>query len=538
MCFKLVLFWIALHLSSSVVLGYPLTKRPSPSHFSMFPRASTLAARPASKAELFEGSVKLALSRVESARAMAQNLTLWHHKAPAKSPPSSIADCLELFDDTIDLLANVISCGGGGTARGCEPDDVETWLSASLTNQETCLDSLQEVNNVPESHADMMRTISHNISHSLNHTLALYTSTRPPEAVSWHQRRALLSSTLPHWVSSTDRKLLEAPVEEIKASTVVSKDGTGTHETIGEALRFARALRAKEGGGSKGRTVIYVKAGTYKENLKIPSKQKNVMLVGDGKGKTVIVSNRNAKDGWTTFQSATVAAMGAGFMSRDITFVNNAGPDKHQAVALRVGSDRSVMYRCSILGYQDTLYTHSKRQFYRETDIYGTVDFIFGNSAVVFQKCNIYARKPLSGQLNFVTAQGRTSPYQNTGISIHDCKIGAASDSVPLECKPTTFLGRPWKQYSRTVVMQSFLDGSIHPLGWSPWSGDFALKTLFYGEYQNSGPGASITGRVKWASYHGSLTSAQAQPFTVAQFISGNSWLPSTGVSFDSGLIG
>lgn len=537
MCFSLILFLITLHLSSSVVSGYPLTKRPSPSHFSVFPRASTLATRSASKAELFEGSVKLALAHVESARAMAQNLTLSHHKVPAKSPPSSIADCLELFDDTIDLLANVVSCGGG-TAKGCQPDDVETRLSASLTNQETCLDSLQDINKVRESRVDMMRTISQNISHSLNHTLALYASTRPTKEASRQRRRALLSDTFPHWVSGTERKLLEAAVEEIKASAVVSKDGTGTHMTIGEALLFVHASKAKEGGGSKGRTVIYVKSGTYKENLKIPSKQKNVMLVGDGKGKTVIVSDRNAKDGWTTFQSATVAAMGEGFMSRDITFENNAGPDKHQAVALRIGSDRSVVYRCSILGYQDTLYTHSKRQFYRETDIYGTVDFIFGNSVVVFQKCNIYARKPLSGQHNFVTAQGRTSPYQNTGISIHDCKIGAASDSVPLESKPTTFLGRPWKQYSRTVVMQSLLDGSIHPLGWSPWSGDFALKTLFYGEYQNSGPGAPIAGRVQWASYHGSLTSAQAQSFTVAQFISGNLWLPSTGVSFDSGLIG
>jgi pectin methylesterase-like acyl-CoA thioesterase len=65
------------------------------------------------------------------------------------------------------------------------------------------------------------------------------------------------------------------------------------------------------------------------------------------------------------------AAMGDGFIARDITFVNSAGPAKHQAVALRVGSDKSVIFRCSIVGYQDTLYTHSKRQFYRETDIYG-----------------------------------------------------------------------------------------------------------------------------------------------------------------------
>ncbi|KAJ4904147.1 hypothetical protein Rs2_18098 [Raphanus sativus] len=218
--------------------------------------------------------------------------------------------------------------------------------------------------------------------------------------------------------------------------------------------------------------------------------------------------------------------MGDGFIARDITFVNSAGPSAEQAVALRVGADKSVVYRCSIEGYQDSLYTHSKRQFYRDTDITGTVDFVFGNSAVVFQSCNFVARK--SGQKNFVTAQGRSNPGQNTGISIHNCKITAQS---------TTYLGRPWKEYSRTVVMQSFLGGSIPPSGWSPWSGGFGLKTLFYGEFGNSGPASSVSGRVKWAGYHSSLTVKEAEGFTVAGFIGGTMWLPSTGVSFDSGLV-
>ncbi|KAM1270601.1 hypothetical protein ACFX13_032484 [Malus domestica] len=85
-------------------------------------------------------------------------------------------------------------------------------------------------------------------------------------------------------------------------------------------------------------------------------------------------------------KSSTLAstAMGDGFIACDITFENNAGPSKHQAVTLRVGVDKSVIFRCSMVGYQDTLYTLSKRQFYRDTQIYGTVDFIFGNSAAVF----------------------------------------------------------------------------------------------------------------------------------------------------------
>lgn len=52
-------------------------------------------------------------------------------------------------------------------------------------------------------------------------------------------------------------------------------------------------------------------------------------------------------------------------------------------MTLRVGIDFAAIYRGSIVGYQDTVYIHSLKQFYRECNIFGTVDFIFGNAAVV-----------------------------------------------------------------------------------------------------------------------------------------------------------
>ncbi len=86
------------------------------------------------------------------------------------------------------------------------------------------------------------------------------------------------------------------------------------------------------------------------------------------------------------------AVDGAGFMAQGITFENTAGPDGHQAVALRVDSDHSVFQSCSIVGFQDSLYTHALRQLYYNCSIEGTVDFIFGNAAAFFQNCNIIVR--------------------------------------------------------------------------------------------------------------------------------------------------
>ncbi|KAG1334414.1 putative pectinesterase-like [Cocos nucifera] len=230
------------------------------------------------------------------------------------------------------------------------------------------------------------------------------------------------------------------------------------------------------------------------------------------------------------------AVSGKGFIARDLTIENTAGPSKHQAVALRSDSDLSVYYRCSFLGYQDTLYAHSLRQFYRECLVTGTVDFVFGNAAAVFQNCVLLARRPLPEQKNSITAQGRKDPNQNTGFSLQFCNISADSDLAGFTNSTATYLGRPWKEYSRTVFMQSYLGGLLRPEGWLEWNGDFALDTLYYAEYMNSGPGSGLASRVKWPGYRVLTNSGEAVNFTVGPFIDGNLWLPSTGVKYTSGL--
>jgi pectinesterase len=76
----------------------------------------------------------------------------------------------------------------------------------------------------------------------------------------------------------------------------------------------------------------------------------------------------------------------------------------------------------------------------------------------------------------------------------------------------------------------------ITPAGWLEWSGHFALSTLYYGEYGNTGLEAGTSGRVKWSGVHMSLSTVDATRFTVRNFILGGSWLDDTGVSYTSGL--
>lgn len=222
---------------------------------------------------------------------------------------------------------------------------------------------------------------------------------------------------------------------------------------------------------------------------------------------------------------------GKGFIGRDIGFRNTAGAIKHQAVALMASADMVVFYRCRMDGFQDTLYAHSNRQFYRECDIYGTVDFIFGNSAVVFQNCNILPRVPMSGQKNTITAQGKVDPNQSTGIAVQNCTIWPFGNLSSVQ----TFLGRPWKNYSTTIYMNNYMANFIDPKGWMPWVGNSAPSTIFYSEFQNFGPGSSTRNRVQWKGLR-SISNKEANRFTVQSFLNGTKWISNAGVPYKSGL--
>ncbi|KAB5563646.1 hypothetical protein DKX38_003700 [Salix brachista] len=301
----------------------------------------------------------------------------------------------------------------------------------------------------------------------------------------------------PEWLSVTDRRLFQSSL--LTPDVVVATDGSGKYRTVSAAVDAA-------------------------------PKHSN------GRKKTIITASRNAVDGGTTYHSATVAVLGQGFLARDITFQNTAGASKYQAVALRVESDLAAFYKCGMLAHQNTLHVHSKRQFFISCYIAGTVDFIFGNSAAVFQDCDIHARRPNPGQTITITAQGRSDPNQNTGIVIQKSRIGATSDLQLVRSNFSAYLGRPWKEYSRTVIMQSSISDVISPAGWHEWKGTFALNSLYFAEYENIGAGAGTSGRVPWKGYKVITDATEAQAFTARNFITGSSWLKSTTFPFSLGL--
>ncbi len=291
---------------------------------------------------------------------------------------------------------------------------------------------------------------------------------------------------------------------------VVAQDGSGNYKTVQAAVNAVPA-------NNKNQVVIYIKNGTYQEVVTVPSNKPYITFYGESEKGTVITYNNyhgKAKPGGGTFgtgDSASVFIQASDFSAYNITFQNTAGA-VGQAVAINVTGDRAIFDNCQFLGWQDTLYAQTGRQYYENSYITGRIDYVFGDATAVFQNTEFYNVNSSGGT---ITAQKRMSGSETTGYVLVNDKIdGALTNS--------TYFGRPWGPYARVIVMDSSIGSDINAAGWENWSTADYHKTAYFAEYNNTGPGSNTSGRVSWSHQ---LTTQQAQQYSVNNFLNQDGWL-------------
>jgi pectinesterase len=286
-----------------------------------------------------------------------------------------------------------------------------------------------------------------------------------------------------------------AQQKNYKDSIVVARDGSGDYRTIQEAVESVRAFMDY--------TVnIYIKAGTYKEKLVVPSWVRNVQFIGEDVNTTVITYDDHANiNKMGTFRTYTVKVEGTGITFSNLTIENNAA-QLGQAVALHTEGDKLKFLNCRFLGNQDTIYTGKERTrvYFADCYIEGTTDFIFGPSTALFERCTIYSKRD-----SYVTAASTPADVEY-GYVFKDCKLTAAPGITKV------YLGRPWRPYAATVFMNCELGSHILAAGWHNWKNPDNEKTARYAEYQNRGEGAATAERVSWSRQ---LTAKEAKQYTL-----------------------
>ena len=298
---------------------------------------------------------------------------------------------------------------------------------------------------------------------------------------------------------------------------VVARDGSGEFRTIDEAIEVCRAFMDYH-------KVIYIKKGTYKEKLIIPSWLQNIELCGESKEETIITYDDHAnvkvilgtaaprEQPMGTFRTYTLKVEGNDITLKNLTIENNSAR-KGQAVSLHTEGDRIRVINCRILGHQDTIYTGvpGTRIYFNGCYICGTTDFIFGPSTAWFEDCTI------ESLVNSYVTAASTPKDQPYGYVFNNCRLIAA------EGVDKVYLGRPWRDYGYTLFMNCDLGRHIRPEGWHHWEKQ-REQTARYLEYNNRGEGANTKERIGWSRQ---LTKKEAAKITPeAVFTMGSTWVP------------
>lgn len=307
---------------------------------------------------------------------------------------------------------------------------------------------------------------------------------------------------------------------------------------------------------------IHIAPGIYEEPLVI--ERPYVTLVGEQADTTILTGHLGAfepmPDGSRrgTFRTASVRVHAHDFTARCLTFQNSAGYGHTvgQALALYADGDRLILDSCRLISSQDTLFTaplpptaakpggftgpgeHTprfhNRQFYVNCYIQGDVDFIFGGATAYFQNCTVYSKKPgdrtppesPSDQVIYGYATAASTPRERSfGYVFQGCRFES-------DCPPhSVYLGRPWREWAKTVLLSCYLGSHIHTAGWLDW--DKPHDHFYYGEYRCTGDGAQPDGR---AAFSHQLSEAEAARYTLAQVLGEpDGWNPLSLLSSEPG---
>ncbi|KAI5796198.1 pectinesterase-like protein [Pyronema domesticum] len=271
---------------------------------------------------------------------------------------------------------------------------------------------------------------------------------------------------------------------------------------------------------SSAKQCIFIYQGTYTEQVYIAPRSAQLTIYGyttdtsSYSGNTVTITQSRSQDNVASNDlTATLRAWNEGLKVYNINLQNTRGAGS-QALALSASNTKQGYYGVKFIGYQDTLYPNTGYQVYAKCYIEGAVDFIFGMQARAwFDDVDIRIKG-----VGFITANGKDSESNPSYYIINNSDIRVA-DGVTLPAG-STYLGRPWRNWSRVIFQNTAMSDVVNSAGWRYWNvGDERTDHVYYKEFRNTGTGASGTR----ASFSSSLSAAN--PITLLFGSSYKSWV-------------
>ena len=296
------------------------------------------------------------------------------------------------------------------------------------------------------------------------------------------------------------------------------------------------AIDALPADGSQAR--IRLAPGVYREKVEL--RRPHTTFQGAGTGETILAwadgANDIHPDGQKrgTFRSYTLLVLADHCCLRGMTIRNDAGQraDSGQCIALFADGDGFLCEDCQLVSTQDTLFTaplplrevipggflgptqllprKAQRQTYLRCTIQGDVDFIFGGAAAWFEDCDIICIRRADRAPGGYATAASTPEGQKYGYVFRNCRF--RGENVP---EGSFCLGRPWREYAKTVLLGCHIGAHIRPEGWDDWGKAGFMQTGLYAEHGCYGPGSAADKRL----FSRQLTDAEAAAITYEDFL-------------------
>ncbi|KAG6909252.1 hypothetical protein DXG01_001434 [Tephrocybe rancida] len=197
-----------------------------------------------------------------------------------------------------------------------------------------------------------------------------------------------------------------------------------------------------------------------------------------------------------------------------------------QALVTDISYSNASFYGCSFASFQDTWYTGRNGSTYVvDSAIFGQTDYLFGFGTAWFQNVILANRACGGGLVAWKGTNLTDAPGNKYGAYISNSKIIRSPDANATTLTDgRCYLGRPWNDLATTVFLNTFMDESIRPAGWTPFGGTRPeiLNTTFYAEYNSTGPGGNTTARIPLEHI---ITANEAKNFTLQKILGHPSWI-------------
>lgn len=283
------------------------------------------------------------------------------------------------------------------------------------------------------------------------------------------------------------------------------------------------------------RVTIRLMPGVYHEKVVLEKPFVTLLGTGDSPCDTVISYSdygyEKMPDGGKrgTFRSYTLFVHANDVTLQNLTVENASGDSMThgQAIALYAECDRFIADSCRFLGHQDTLFTGplppreyepggftgptqfapriNGRHYYRNCYICGDIDFIFGSATAYFEHCTLESlrRTPIAhrsdtsgcedtspaGRCTPAT-EGATEGYVTAASTPEGQEYGyvfCKCSFLSRDCPPSSvYLGRPWRDFAKVVLICCSLGAHIHPAGFHDWGKVQSHETVFFAEYKDT----------------------------------------------------